>query len=210
MIMYYVLCGKTWRKIHQFKSTTKPKFIVYALDLFLQAENSNSATPPAGVLAVTKDNRVDGRVTLKVSSHCGHFVLNRMAFHRFLLFLKDGNTVSVVDSVLVKESTRQYEDCRDSLPAGVCYTLLTNNPVRRYKRTNHRPPSFDTCKTGWSLSYLRRARCKTSVEGPSWSSSRRTAEPPATSAAATPTSPTHSARPSYVYQRLISKSYVIV
>ena len=139
-----------------------------------------------------------------------HFELNRMAFHRFLLFLKDGNTVSVVDSVLVKESTRQYEDCRDSLPAGVCYTLLTNNPVRRYKRTNHRPPSFNTCKTGWSLSYLRRARCKTSVEGPSWSSSRRTAEPPATSAAATPTSPTHSARPSYVYQRLISKSYVIV
>ena len=124
-----------------------------------------------------------------------HFELNRMAFHRFLLFLKDGNTVSVVDSVLVKESTRQYEDCRDSLPAGVCYTLLTNNPVRRYKRTNHRPPSFDTCKTGWSLSYLRRARCKTSVEGPSWSSSRRTAEPPATSAAATPTSPTHSATP---------------
>ena len=46
-------------------------------------------------------------------------------------FLKDGSIVSVVDSVIAKESTRQYDDCRDSLPVGVCYTLLTNNPVSR-------------------------------------------------------------------------------
>ena len=43
--------------------------------LFLQAENSNSDTPPAGVLAVTKDNRVDGRVTLRVCLHCSHFAV---------------------------------------------------------------------------------------------------------------------------------------
>ena len=54
-----------------------------------------------------------------------------------LHFLKDGSIVSVVDSVLVKESTRQYDDCRDSLPVGVCYTLLTNNAVSQIKEHNH-------------------------------------------------------------------------
>ena len=49
-----------------------------------------------------------------------------------ILSPKDGSAVSVVNSAVVKESTRQYDDCRDSLPVAVCYILLTNNGVSRH------------------------------------------------------------------------------